>query len=1085
MKKTQWRCLLASVCVAISLTGSAQAGGSYRLRGVVSDPADWEECPTYGLYYVPMAAGEKFQPVVTDGRAFNSALSGFDLNGEFYVHAKNGAQYKIYAVNTTTGEKTFDMGDWGQTLPLDIVPDRSTGTVYGLCVPQNAYTYGNINEGSYTLCDIEYTPYGVSYNTKHRLTGKFNAFAGDGIDYYLIKTVEEGTEVTGAKLCSLDMQTGNVTELYDLDATPLSYGSATIHPGTGEIYWMVNNGSGNPGQIYRINPADGSMTLVHTISGCQQVVAIDFVDAAALAAPGAVSDLAAVFENGSLSGKVTFTAPVSNRDGSKGPSLTYTLADNISGKTLATGTCNYDEAVEVPLTVEAEASYGLTVTVADGDKESQPVTLKRYIGKDTPGTPWYGATQFSPDGSVTLSWTSVTGGLNGGYIDPAEVTYRVVRYPDEYVVCDGTKDTQVSDVLPVAGRFTIYYYGLSASCDGKTSPERESAKTSSGYLEPPYENTFEDDDDMLGYSTYSANRSDYEWDLYPLGGVSVGGDQYSPMDQWLFTPPMKLETGKNYLIEIHAHNNGNRNETYELRYGSKPSSRDMPGVLGSAEVKSSSSFTADVARFWLSPTEDGSCYLAIRGTSPAGFGRLHIDKFILSDGVPDKAPGAFTDVAVQRDIKGDYKATISFRAPATTFDGSALDAISKVIVTRDGKTIETFTDVTPGQQLSCDDNYLETFGTYMYKLQAFGTGGAGSITESEPTFVGMLKPGHPTWITVVEIEPGKVTVAWEPVSKDVEGNPIDPARVCYRVVSENADVNYFVDNYEGTSATFQAIESGAAPRFMSFRVISITESGWGPVQTVSATLPVGEVLDGFTESFANGRYATTPHASMRADVQSGSADWSLYSDMPDIQSQDGDNGFAAMQAQSVGTQASLGTLKVRVPDRLPGLRFHVYHSGNGTDRNINTVAVDVADITDGMADATWTEIYSTVVADVAPLYQWGECTADLTPYAGKTVIARVRGIANLYPILAIDNIRIGADLVSSVIETPVDQVRVIATDGAITIAGAAGRPVSICTLDGRTVYTDATAGSDALSVSLASGVYVVAVADKAYKIVVF
>lgn len=1063
--------------------GQMSADSGLLLRGIVSS-ASTPEIPCEGIYYLPTTDGEAFEPIYTESYIFSDALSGYEYDGQYYLHTNSRGYSSIYAINLTAGEYQ-PLRTRGGYSPMDISEDTQDNTVYGLLVMDGDVPY--LDDRVFKLGTISYSESNVSTNISAYLSGKYNALAAAGGTIYAIKTIESGGVATGAQLCTIDKSSGTDTKLYDLNVAPSAQGSATIHPGTGEIYWMVNDDSGQSAKLYKIDPATGNIQLVHTYYDCYEILAIEFVKPAARDIPGAVTDLSATFTNGSTEGTVSFKAPAARLDGTVGETLTYTISDTDSGIELKSGSCSYGESVEATITVPEERMYTISVAVAEGEKAGEAKTTRLYIGKDTPISPVIIKTQYNDDKTVEIEWRKADVGINGGYLEPEEVTYTLVRYPDAQTVLNDKDKTSATDVLPNNENFTIYYYGLTAEYAGKKSTERISDKHFSGTIVPPYEHSFKTADDILGYTTFTGNNSFYHWEFDSWSGsMSVGGDNNVEMDQWLFTPAVKFEAHKNYLVEIHGHTNGSREEKYEIHFGTEPTKEGMTNLAGSATLTSYSASSPDVASFWITPESDGIYHIAIRGVSAAGSGRLYIDKINIQDRIHNDAPGDFTDIEVIREIHGNFSATINFNAPDKTFTGNNLDKISKVTVTRDGLVIKEFTDVTPGARLSCDDNKLEAAGDYIYSFQATNEWGHGKVTKSEPAFIGMLKPSYSEWVVAEELSDGEIKLTWAPITQDVNGVEIDPSRVRYHISSPTSDKSYYFDNFEGTSVTFKAIEDGDSQRFMYFRVVGITDSGWSPTVTYSQTLPVGKPLTSFAESFPGGVFSTYPLASMTTYYVKGDASWETDRDADDIYSQDNDNGYAIMLAYEDGASAGFCTLKMILPQVNPVLSFWVFGFDDGERENNNIVAVDVLDreeISDKPENERWTEVFSNQVSKIAPNGGWAECIADLSAYAGKNVQLRVRGVGNNYMATVIDNLCVKEGEVTSVISPDVAGASVTTDGSSIIISGASGLSTVICTVDGRTVYSESIE-NDRQSVSVAPGIYVVRIGEKSFKVMV-
>lgn len=150
------------------------------------------------------------------------------------------------------------------------------------------------------------------------------------------------------------------------------------------------------------------------------------IDGASKDAPAAVADLKAMpAPKGAQSATVSFTVPSLTQGGQ--PAVTAMSAEIIVNNTVAKKLDNLAAGAKVSETVEtAEGANEVTVVCSNGAGMSLPAKCSVFTGADSPGAVRNLTARVSgPD--VTLSWDAPEG-LNGGYVDPAEITYTVVRY---------------------------------------------------------------------------------------------------------------------------------------------------------------------------------------------------------------------------------------------------------------------------------------------------------------------------------------------------------------------------------------------------------------------------------------------------------------------------------------------------------------------------------------------------------------------------------------------------------------------------------------------------------------------------------
>ncbi|MBQ8712316.1 MAG: choice-of-anchor J domain-containing protein [Prevotella sp.] len=152
-------------------------------------------------------------------------------------------------------------------------------------------------------------------------------------------------------------------------------------------------------------------------------------------APGIITDLKAIAApQGGMSATVSFTAPTTAVNGSslsaisnirltRGETLIHTFDHPMPGSQLSF----VDES--------APRGNNLYHVVASNSAGSgDPAETMVYVGIDVPQRPLGSVAADSQD-HVSLSWNAVpTTGLNGGYVDPADVAYTIYSMEGGYVV---------------------------------------------------------------------------------------------------------------------------------------------------------------------------------------------------------------------------------------------------------------------------------------------------------------------------------------------------------------------------------------------------------------------------------------------------------------------------------------------------------------------------------------------------------------------------------------------------------------------------------------------------------------------------
>lgn len=984
---------------------AAEAASLPDLRGSVVFQSNWtqENQPT-GLYKINADGTTTMQieEVDASGGAFlhdgiYTATEYMEFWGMLFITAtaydlESGESVAVYG-----GSTPDHICVGGETV------DPTDGTIY-------AITYNADGDGL-QLSKMSY-PEDIEATAIAPLDGDWNSIVCDasgqlyGISY---EGVMEGENfvTTSSALNKIDKNTGEVTLIGETGHAPQYLSSATIDTKTGRMFWTVNPPD-ETGYLCEVNLATGAATKIVDFALDDEIMGLCVVaPAAEEGAPAAVTDLAADFPEGALSGNVSFKLPTTLFDGSAATgTLSYKVLAN--GQQVADGTGAAGADVTAPVTVEEAGEYTIVVTASNAVGDSPKAKLTLFIGKGTPKSPE--AALVYEGGKMKLSWPAVTESADGGFIDPAAVTYSVTRIINNesgsaLTVASGLTATSFEEEVAMPAEITTYHYLVVAECAGVVSTPAKSNSVTLGNIVPPYVNHFDSADALSGYTIIDGNADGKVWVYYQ--GTNGADDEpgvarmtYNTdlaMDDWMITPPLKLEGGKAYKVSFQARANSDvYPERVEAKWGNAATAAAMTGVIVEP---------TDLGKNWVElgayimPEADGTYYVGIHGISDKDAFYLYVDDLTVSAPSITTVPGVATDLAVANDPAGTGKATITFKAPSKTMGGETLAAITKIELSRDGNVIKTFDAPAPGADLNHEDT-AET-GTHTYSVQAFNADGAGEVA-SVTAFVGIDKPGAPENVTMVETStPGEVTITWDAVTVDQNGNAINSALVKY-LVAERVTTGWtpiFETPISATTYTFQAVPAGEQD-FAQYAIFAVTDGGTG-TGAPTDMIPVGTPYEGMEESFPDGTLSYV----LGLDSSNGGS-WSLFGDDSGIPSQDGDNGFIGMEASYLEQGADLFTGKISLAGAVnPGISFYTYNLvGESGGKDENTIELFVREIGAAEYTALGTPI---VIGDLATEAGWVSVNKSLAAYAGKTIQLMFRATCHGFAYTLIDNIKIG------------------------------------------------------------------------------
>lgn len=983
--------------------GSAE-GFPTNMFGNVVFSNSWGGESKAGLYSIP-ATATGTQDLLVAG--VSGTYGGVLVDGVYYAHDYVNFMgflqiFTVSGYDIESGEKVFSMdGENPSCLtPGGITYDPTTGNVY-------AIMYDATGQGQY-FSTVTYGKNAMSVNPIAPITENFNTLActADGV-LYGIKF-----NATGSTLVKFDKENGTYTTVGETGMVPNYLSSAAIDPKTGRMYWNVCPAD-ETGWLVEVDLATGVATPLYRFPGDDEVLGLTIpAPAAEDKAPAAVADLALSFPEGNLSGKVKFTAPTTLFDGSKATgALTYKVMAN--GEVIAEGNTTCGATVEAAYTAPQAGEYSFVVITANNVGNSPKAKAEMFIGNGVPKSTKVTATYVN--GVAELTWTPVTTSVDGGYVNPAEVTYTVVRYPDGKKVGETLATTLFSQPLPEPEQLTVYSYGVTATFAGNTSAEAKSNVLVLGNILPPYSEDFTDSAALDGYTIIDANGDGKTW-VANSGGVRVSYNTKEAMDDWFITPPMKLKGGQAYLLSFDSKcYMASSKEKLEVMMGDANTAEAMTTTLMPATLIGNTEYETYTA--YLCPETDGVYYVGFHGISDKNMWHLYLDNISVSAGVDARVPGAPTDVELIPGAAGALEATINFTTPEVDITGKPLSSLTKLEVFRGTENIFTLNDAATGRAFSITDKKVPAEGQYTYTVVTYNEYGKGR-EASASAYIGIDYPAAPAEASFTESaeKTGEVTVTWSPVTTMANGSELAADKVRYNVYALDGNNRVaLAKNIGATEYTYQAVTAGQ--EFMQYAVFAVTRRGEGEGQ-VTDFLPVGKPYTDFAESFPNGTLnyiwglGPVPGAA-------GMANWKLVPDgtYSDVSSQDNDGAFIMSEADYINYGGMLFSGKISLKDlEAPGLTFYTFNI-SGSDPNTIAVGVrtDLADDYTMVLPATPISAFSNEVG-------WTKVTVDLSAYKGKTIQFCFETMVKKSKLTLLDNIKIADlldnDLMAAKIEAP-------------------------------------------------------------------
>ncbi len=868
----------------------------------------------------------------------------------------------------------------------------------------------NEDRNGYVFCEYNYSYFSIKRTICPIETDKVWAgcsFSSDNTLYAITRAGE---------LYTVDLKTGAMTLVGNTGIEATYMADAVIDTKTDIMYWCVNSDTQNA--LYAVDLKTATPTKVYDLINEEQICGMFIPEADVVTpaeAPAAVSSVSTSFAGASLTGKVSFSLPRYQFDQKTllDTSVELTWVIKANGKEIATGTGLPNARINADVTVDTPDSYNFSVTISNEAGVSPAKSAKKFVGPDSPQAPSSLNVSFTGN-TITLSWYSPSStGINGGNVVTSDAKYTVIRYPDMKVVADNIAERTVTDEIPVTDEAIEYSYGLTVDVNGLKSPEKKSASFTAGAIVPPATINFTSTMSTFGWTflqgeekadTYVWKYYDYSKALYLTSSSKNGQDDYA------ISPAIIVKGGATYPFSIDIKTSSYYDETFEVLWGTEPTIEAMTNVIVPESVLKNTAWTTYTGQ--IVPAADGKIYFAIHDKS-ASSSQIYATNIVIGEGILNSVPAA-TEFTVKPATDGSAQAVITYTLPTTTVDGVALTeatALTKVEILRDGEVIYSLSENLPAAEATYTDSEGLTLGLHTYDVIAYNAAGAGKKNPVEVT-VGPGVPAAPTNVLMLEEgNTGKVTVTWDPVTTDVDGNEIMASAVTYKVIDRNSQV--VAENLTETSFTAQAVEPGTQA-FTQYGIYAVTVGGESKLAG-SAYKPVGTPYSTpWKESFAGGQVSSIfgyNYIEDRDPWQFGaSSDWSATP-------QDGDGGLAYFEAYG-RVQTGLVTGKIDLSD-VPNPAFSYFTYVYSSSQYSNTIDVEV-----DCGDGNGFVLVSSDPIFVGEAYQWHKVIVDLSNYEGKSVILRIMPTCtdskNKGAFYFIDNLRVAMNVDNNLTATRIE-----------------------------------------------------------------
>lgn len=865
-----------------------------------------------GIYTFVPEAGLTFTPVALNA-AFKSKGGGWFMDGKYcYTHRVTDPstyQHTVYL-------SVFDIESGSYEIENKVVDvNRLVSSCSAVYDPNNGLVYAACYNT--TLTGVEFVSYDVDTDTRTVIA----PLSGISVLNMSIDTSGKIYLITGAgDLYTINKETGVTQLVGNTGKTPMMVQGSVIDPATNTMYWAFFDG--NASALYTVDLSTAAVSLIHTLPNDTEIGAMWIQNnTAADKAPSAVENLSMSYDMAALNDiLLSFRMPTSTYDGLTplAGGLTYTV--KVNKTEVMTGTATPGENVSIRLQSQPTGKANIEVVAVNGEGESPVSRISCWVGPDNP-KPVRNAVMKIDGSTATITWDAPeAGGEHGGMLSSDNVSYDVRRYPEGIVVSENQSATTFTETIDTE-KLRNCYYGITAkSGDMESAETATNSETIGTYMVTPYSEDFSNDDNLVLYTVYDGNSDGKTWEWnngfirYNYSTSNVGND-------WLFTPLVRLETGKTYTLsyKVKAYSE-HYPEKLSVYYGNGKTVEAMTEtLLPTTEIKNTE---WETKQHELTVSATGTYSIAFHAESDAFMYYLDLTDIRIEDATMS-VPNAVSDLTVTAAANGVHEATVEFKNPTHTLSGENIASLTKVEIYRGDELVKTFTEATdlvPGKQLAFVDDGTKANALYIYKVYAYNAYGKGEEAEAS-AYVGFDVPTNPRGIKMKDNSDGTVTLTWNVPTTGVNGGYVDTSGLVYTIYHMEVglvslEIAGIIAETTETTATVDAVLDGS-PGYFFLGVGAKNNTG------SSKTVGITDIIKGtsvglpFAESFAGAKLGDTFWWAMN---YSGTTYWEFSP-----KAVDGDGGSFEFTSKTDSDDALIGTQKITLKNtNKPTLMFSYY-----------------------------------------------------------------------------------------------------------------------------------------------------------------
>ncbi len=805
---------------------------------------------------------------------------------------------KTLVYDRATWNEVFEIDQDYTALATDLAYDAIDDLAYGCFNNGNGVSWGYMNPNSLSVTHVA------------TLDGELVAVAIDshGQAYGI---------TNGGYLVKVNKKNGELTPVGYTGITPAYLQSATF--GDDDVlYWAASLSDDSSG-LYTVDLSTGVASLLTGFPNAEEVVAIYMNPATPAAdAPDKINSLTLSFVDDQLSGTVNFTVPTTTASGNElTGNVDYVVT--VDGEQLDTGTATAGQQVAATVTLANAGFHYFVVKLSNEAGSSEPTSLRQWVGIDQPKPATNVVMAKTGEREAQITWDAPTASVHGGYFSSSRISYDITRLPDGKVVATDLKTTTFTDNVDISGQALVKYSVVAKADDVESLATESNGIIFGDAFEVPVHFSFDTEDEFNIFTIIDNNETpalDSGCWLYSPSAQCTGYNTGTKDgDDWLITPSIALKADRQYTFQydVCCYSDYWPDE-YSVYMGTAATVEGM-----TTELLPKTTIYWDEMRtksFTITVPEDGNYYFGFYATSEAGGAFFLIDDIKVTESYTLKAPAQATNVTVTAGENGQSTATVNFIAPEKCVDGTMLNNITSITLTRNNQEVKTFSNPEPGEPLSfTEENVPDGMATYeIVSTNEFGSGPA----ATGEAWIGVDYPTAPLNAKVSLNSDGHPVITWEaPQGPGYYGGYVGD-NLTYSVYNISTG-NFIQQGIEGLSYVDEAVtESNSGDqKLLQYAVYAKSDKGLGVPATAICITGANYELP-FIESFANhtftylwGFNGTNGESWVLGD------DWSYYS-------QDDDDGLLAYLPNVAGSQVTAFSGKIAVKDaQNPVLSFYV------------------------------------------------------------------------------------------------------------------------------------------------------------------